>query len=76
MAKYIGISTNDVEAFKLAKNNIKLDIVQTAMSFSVPNADTVFSLGKKEGITIVANQVLRPNKNLLCNDDFKKLLIK
>jgi len=76
MAKYIGISTNDVEAFKLAKNNIKLDIVQTAMSFSVPNADTVFSLGKKEEITVVANQVLRPNKNLLCNDDFKKLLIK
>jgi diketogulonate reductase-like aldo/keto reductase len=76
MAKYIGISTNDVEAFKLAKNNIKLDIVQTAMSYSDPNADTVFSLGKKEEITVVANQVLRPNKNLLCNDDVKNLLIK
>lgn len=76
MAKYIGISTNDVKAYNLAKNNIKVDIVQTAMPYFATNADTVFSLCKKEGVTIVANQVLRINKNLLCNNDFKKLLVK
>jgi pyridoxine 4-dehydrogenase len=76
MAKYIGISTNDTEAFKLANANVKLDIVQTAMFVPTTKVDTVFSLCKSELITTVANQVLRPNRNLLLNNDFKKLLVK
>ena len=74
MAKYIGISTNDTKALQLATNHITVEIVQTSMPYSVNDTSNVFSRCKELDIPIIANQVLRPNKIILENIEFKNLL--
>jgi aryl-alcohol dehydrogenase-like predicted oxidoreductase len=74
MAKNVGISTNDLASYKLAKKHISLDIVQTSMPYNVNNIDTVFDCCKQQNIKVVANQVLRPNKILLENEKIRELL--
>jgi pyridoxine 4-dehydrogenase len=75
MAKNVGISTNDINDFTLAKNNGCADIVQTAMPYEGLNAASVFDLCKADNIPVVVNQVLRSKQHLLNDSNFKKLLI-
>ena len=77
MASNIGMSTNDMDAFSLGVDNIKLDVVQTSMPYLGINSNaSVFSLCKENGIPVVANQILKPLGKLKQNLKFLRLLEK
>lgn len=75
LAKYVGISTNDFDAFKLATDRTEIDFVQTAMPYNKKDDKTVFYHSNKKGIPVILNQVLSPYKNLIERDDIKKVLL-
>ena len=76
MAKYIGISTNELEAYNITKSRIKLDIVQTSMPYTKPYETSVFNHAKNNDITVVLNQVFRPFKELLQKEEIVSYLTK
>jgi pyridoxine 4-dehydrogenase len=76
MAKYIGISTNDPAAFRIASENIELDLTQTAMPYGNNKENSVFYLAKKNNIPVILNQVLQPYKSLLEIDEIRDHLKK
>jgi aryl-alcohol dehydrogenase-like predicted oxidoreductase len=77
MAANIGISTNDVEAFELGINQMKMDVVQTSLPYFNRKANQdLFNLCKEKKIPLVANQVLLPVINLKNNVEFLNILKK
>lgn len=74
MAKNIGISTNDLGAFKMAMQHDVVDLVQTKFPYS-NTKDTVFTISKSAGIPIIVNQVLRIKGILESNEDFIKTML-
>lgn len=74
MANHIGISTNDSSAYLLATNSIKLDLIETGMPYGQNEHNSVFSRAKKDDIPVVLNEVLKPYKSLLENENVIALL--
>jgi pyridoxine 4-dehydrogenase len=76
MAHHIGISTNDLQAYQIAVDNIELDVVQTAMPYGIDEKDTVFYHAKTNNIPVVVNQILNPYRSFLQNNEVCAVLDK
>jgi pyridoxine 4-dehydrogenase len=76
MAKYVGLSTNDILAIESGILNYNFDILQTSMPYHEIKNDLIFKKYNSSSYYLLVNQVLKLKNSILLEDAFRILLRK
>jgi pyridoxine 4-dehydrogenase len=65
LARYTGVSTNDIRVIEDGIGRGQVQLVQTSVNWNDRRADAILTLCQRHAIPVIANQVLQPYQSLI-----------